>query len=153
VGNTREQRGFEDLECYKLAVQVLKESYSLARQLPDIEKHNLSDQMRRSAVSATLNIAEGYGRYHYLESLRFFYYARGSLMETLSAFVSCEAVGYIDQDKLTQLRQLAHSTLRALNGYIRYVRRQQQGHKEYGTQLLREDQPAHTIIPDDLTGA
>lgn len=93
MGNVQEQRGFEDLECYKLAVQVLKEAYALAKRLPDIEKQNLSDQMRRSAVSATFNIAEGYGRYHYLESLRFFYYARGSLMETLSAFVSCEAVG------------------------------------------------------------
>ena len=49
------------------------------------EKYNLADQTRRSSQSASrLNIAEGYGRYHYLDSLRFFYYARGSLTETIS---------------------------------------------------------------------
>jgi hypothetical protein len=45
-------------------------------------------------------------------------------METLSAFVSCETVGYVTSDELDRLRQLAHSALRSLNGYIRYVRKQ-----------------------------
>ena len=67
----------------------------------------------------TLNIAEGYGRYHYLDSLRFYYTARGSLSETLSAFVSCEAIGYIEQAELNRLRQLTHSALRSFNGYMR----------------------------------
>jgi len=146
----QEQRGFEDLECYKLALRVFKEAYSVAERLPAFERYNLADQMRRSAASVTLNIAEGYGRYHYLDSLRFYYTARGSLSETLSAFVSCEAVGYIEQRELTRLRQLAHSALRSLNGYMRYIRKQQQGHKEYGNRLVREDQPVYVIGPDDL---
>lgn len=143
-----EQRGFEDLECYRLALTMLQQAYGLAKRLPAVERYNLADQMRRSATSATLNIAEGYGRYHYLDSLRFFYIARGSLMETLSAFVSCEAVGYITLDELGKLRQLAHSTLRSLNGYIRYVRKQQQGQKEYGSQAVREIQPIYITLPD-----
>ncbi len=144
----RGQRGFEDLECYRLALTVLRQAYGLAKRLPAVERYNLADQMRRSATSATLNIAEGYGRYHYLDSLRFFYIARGSLTETLSAFVSCEAVGYIDPGELDQLRELAHSALRSLNGYIRYVRNQQRGAKEYGNQLVREIQPIYLTIPD-----
>jgi four helix bundle protein len=145
----QEQRGFEDLECYKLALRILKEAYSVAERLPATERYNLADQMRRSAASVTLNIAEGYGRYHYLDSLRFYYTARGSLSETLSAFVSCEAVGYIEQAELNRLRQLAHSALRSLNGYMRYIRKQQQGHTEYGNRLVSEDQPVYVIGPDD----
>ncbi len=53
-----EPRGFEDLECYRLALAVLKEAYALAERLPAIERFNLADQMRRSASSAVLNIAE-----------------------------------------------------------------------------------------------
>ena len=147
MGKT-EQRGFEDLECYQLALTMLKQAYGLAERLPAVERYNLADQMRRSAVSVTLNIAEGYGRYHYLDSLRFFYIARGSLMETLSAFVSCETVGYVSTDELDRLRQLAHSALRSLNGYIRYVRKQQRGQKEYGNQAIRELQPIYITIPD-----
>ena len=62
----------------------LVETYGLAKRLPTEERYNLVAQMRRSATSVTLNIDEGYGRYHYLDSLRFFYIARGSLTETLS---------------------------------------------------------------------
>jgi len=88
-------RGFEDLDCYKLALQVVREAYGLAKRLPDYEKYDLARQLRRAASSVTLNIAEGYGRYHYLDSLRFFYIARGSLSETLSGFITSQAVGYL----------------------------------------------------------
>ena len=149
AGAGHEQRGFEDLECHKLAIRVLKEAYALAERLPAAERYNLASQMRRSATSVTLNLAEGYGRYHYLDSLRLYYIARGSLMETLSAFVSCEAVGYIDETELARLRLLSHSALRALNGYIRYVRREQQGQKEFGSQPLKEDRSIYVADPQE----
>lgn len=53
----------------------------MAAGLPAVERYNLADQFRRAATSAVLNISEGYGRYHYLDSLRFYYMARGSLNE------------------------------------------------------------------------
>ena len=39
-------------------------------------------------------------RYHYLERLRFLYIARGSLSETLSAFVIAESLGYCTTEQL-----------------------------------------------------
>lgn len=143
----RGQRGFEDLECYQLALQVLREAYRVAVRLPPEEKYNLAHQMRKAAVSAGLNIAEGYGRYHYLDILRFYYIARGSLDETLSGFVICDQVGYT-AGELSHQRELCHSALRSLNGYIRYVRQKQQGHQEYGAQLVREEVPNYIIVPE-----
>jgi four helix bundle protein len=143
----RGQRGFEDLECYQLALQVLREAYRVAKRLPPEERYNLADQMRRAAVSTALNIAEGYGRYHYLDSLRFYYIARGSLNETLSSVVMCDEVGYMSGD-LPHQRELCHSALRSLNGYIRYVRKRQQGRQEYGDRLLREDSPLYITNPE-----
>jgi four helix bundle protein len=134
----KQKRGFEDLDCYKLALQVVREAYDLAKRLPDYEKYDLARQLRRAASSVTLNIAEGYGRYHYLDSLRFFYIARGSLSETLSGFITCQAVGYVSEANLDRQRELAHRALQALNGYIRYVRKQQQGQELFGNRLLRE---------------
>ena len=89
-----EMRGFEDLECYKLALQVFCEAYRIVSLLPSEEKYNLADQLRRAVTSAILNIAEGYGRHHYLDSLRFYYIARGSIMETLSALIACDGLKY-----------------------------------------------------------
>jgi len=140
-------RGFEDLDCYQLALQVLKEAYKVANRLPAVERYNLADQMRRAAVSVTLNIAEGYGRYHYLDKLRFFYIARGSLDETLSGFIDCQALGYTNEARLTDQRDLCHRALQALNGYIRFVHRQRQGHKEYGERVLQEPRAEYIIRP------
>ena len=104
--------------------------------------------MRKAAASVVLNIAEGYGRYHYLDSLRFYYIARGSLDEILSGFVICDEVGYTCEE-LPRQRELCHSALRSLNGYIRYIRKRQQGHQEYGDRLLlHEDNPPYIAIPE-----
>jgi four helix bundle protein len=133
-----EQRGFEDLECYQLALRVFKQAYQIAKALPPEEKFNLADQLRRAATSVLLNIAEGYGRYHYLDCLRFYYFARGSLSEVLSGFIACDASGYTIGD-LPGQRELCHSAMRSLNGYIRYIRNQRQGIQEYGDKVIREE--------------
>lgn len=140
-------RGFEDLECYKIALRVFKEAYRVASLLPHEEKYNLADQFHRAATSVLLNIAEGYGRYHYLDSLRFYYIARGSLSETLSAFIACDELKYTNAEINAQ-RELCHNALRTLNGYIRYVREQQQGKQEYGERAVKEE--AATYRLDDL---
>lgn len=140
----KEMRGFEDLDCYELALQVFREAYRVVDLLPPEEKYNLADQLRRAATSVLLNIAEGYGRYHYLDCLRFYYIARGSIMEILSAFIACNRRGYTN-GILEQQRKLCHSALRSLNGYIRYVRGQQQGIHEYGERALKEDAPQYKI--------
>jgi four helix bundle protein len=109
-------------------------------------------ESNKAATSMLLNIAEGYGRYHYLDSLRFYYTARGSLSETLSAFVACGEVGYRIQE-LPHQRELCQSALRSLNGFIRYVRGQQKGHMEYGDHIVREEYVdpdlSITVLEDD----
>ena len=60
-------RTFEDLEVYQVARDFRKAMYRVAKGLPEIEKFGLANQVRRAAVSLTNNIAEGHGRYHYLE--------------------------------------------------------------------------------------
>ena len=49
--NEKELRGFEDLDCYKLALQVFREAYRVVDLLPSEEKYNLADQLRRAATS------------------------------------------------------------------------------------------------------
>ena len=145
-----EMRGFEDLECYQLALKVMQEAYGVIRRLPPQEKYNLDSQMRKCSVSGVQNIAEGYGRYHYLDSIRFFYIARGSLAETLSAFIVCDTLGYTPGE-LSRQRDLCHQAIRSLSGYVRYVRTQKQGQQEYGDRVLREDGPTYevTVNPFD----
>jgi four helix bundle protein len=140
----KEMRGFEDLECYQLAMNVFREAYEVASLLPGEEKYNLADQLRRAATSVILNIAEGYGRYHYLDSLRSYYMARGSIMEVLSALIACDDRNYT-KAQISQQRELCHAALRSLNGYIRYVRSQQQGKQEFGERAIKEETTPYSI--------
>jgi four helix bundle protein len=133
------RRGFEDLECYKLALHVIVGVYQIIKTLPPEEKFDLIAQIRRSSKSVTANIAEGYGRYHYLDSLYKYSIARGELNETLSHVINAKILGYIDQAVFESLYTLIRETEQTLNGYMAYVQRQRAGSKEYGDKAIRED--------------
>jgi four helix bundle protein len=137
-GAKQPAKGIDDLNFYQLALKLLQAAYKMAAELPDYEKYNLAGQVRRAALSAVLNMAEGYGRYHYLDKLRFFYIARGSLSEVRSAFTSARAVGYISSDQLQWAYDTEAEARKSLNGYIGYLRRKQQGREEFGSKLVGE---------------
>jgi four helix bundle protein len=61
----RRIKTFEDLEVWKFCRELRIKLTKLARRLPAEEKFRLADQMIRAARSATNNLAEGYGRYHF----------------------------------------------------------------------------------------
>jgi four helix bundle protein len=132
-------KGFEDLECYKFALDIMVNAHEVAKIFPSEEKYDLVQQLRRSAKSVPANIAEGYGRYHYLDSLKFYSNARGSLNETLSHFIAARALNYIEQPYFEALYKLTRRTERALNGYMNYVRNQKTGQDLYGSKLLSEE--------------
>ncbi len=133
------KRGFEDLDCFKLALDVVVNAQEFARSLPPDEKYDMAKQVRRSSKSITANIAEGYGRYHYLDSLKFYSNARGSLNETLGHFINARVLDYIDQAYFEQLYSLTRRAEKALNGFMSHVRAQRIGHELYGDRSVRED--------------
>jgi four helix bundle protein len=134
----RSDRSFEALACYQLSLKLLGAAYDLASKLPDFEKYNLADQLRRAAVSVVLNIAEGYGRYHYLDKIRFFYIARGSLDELLSAFIACKEVHYTDSEQIVWVRSVHEEAHRSLNGFIGFIRKEAAGKEVFGDKYIRE---------------
>ena len=67
---------------------------------------------------------------------------------TLSGLIVCDNL-YYTKGKIDLQRELCHSALRSLNGYIRYIRNQQQGRLEYGDRSVHEEQSALEIA--DLT--
>src|SRR5437868_14199580 len=76
VSRAEKFQTFEDLEVYKAAREFRKAMYAVSRHLPDFEKHDLGRQIRRAPVSLTNNMAEGHGRYHYPDQIRFFLHSR-----------------------------------------------------------------------------
>ncbi len=61
----------DQFELYNAARRFRKKTYQLFKYLPPEEKYCLGTQMRRAAVSVSNNIAEGHGRWQYLENIHF----------------------------------------------------------------------------------
>ena len=72
---------YEDLRVWRLAMDLVLETYRCTASFPKQEAYGLTSQMRRAAVSIPSNIAEGKGRYSRKELLQFLFHARGSLLE------------------------------------------------------------------------
>jgi four helix bundle protein len=115
-------RTFEDLEVYRFAREFRRELYAVARKLPAEERFALGDQIRRAAVSLTNNIAEGHGRYHFQEQIRFLLIARGSLEELIDDLNTCLDESYLPAEEVERLRVLGWRVHRILAGYLRHLR-------------------------------
>jgi len=75
----------EELRVYRVAMEIGELVHEIILTWSINEKKTLGDQFMRAADSIALNIAEGYGRYHYKENENFCWYARGSLFEAKTA--------------------------------------------------------------------
>src|SRR5262249_52466625 len=104
-----------------------KAMYGVSRRLPGFEKFELASQIRRAAVSLTNNIAEGHGRYHYLDQIKFCLQARGSLEELLEDLNVCEDESYLPLAEIGVLKEQGWHAHRVLAGYMRWLRERKQG--------------------------
>jgi four helix bundle protein len=133
---------FEDLELYKIAREFRKAMYGVSRRLPEFEKYELCSQIRRAAVSLTNNMAEGHGRFHYPDQIRFFLHSRGSLEELIDDLNVCLDEEYLTSDEVAKLKEQARSTLILINGYLRYLRNR--------SSTVRENDGADSDLNDVL---
>ena len=116
-------RSFTELVAWQKARAVRKAISELVRAWPSEEKFRLVDQIIRSSRGPCANIAEGYGRYHEKDNVRFCRMGRSSLHETQDHLTAAYDEGYITGAVLKVQWALIEEALRVLNGYIAYLLR------------------------------
>lgn len=129
--NQIQKNDFTSLEVWQRAHQLMLNVYRFCKLLPKSENYGRVSQLKRSISSIPANIAEGHGRYYYLENVQFCRRARGSLYESKNHLIASrdlkeapelECKRFInDCDRLRQL----------LNGYIRYLLKTKRGTEEH----------------------
>ena len=100
----------ERFKAYQLSLQFLDSSVRLVELLPP-GTADLKDQLRRAAVSISLNIAEGTGKRQRGDRKRFYIIARGSALECAAI---CDVIGIIVPDMSEKAK---HAKL-LLNGIV-----------------------------------
>ena len=116
-------RTFEDLECWKQCRALRRfVTEKIIPILPKEERYRLGDQLVRAARSTTANIAEGYGRFHYLVNAKFCSNSRGSCWETLDHLIAGYDEGFISAELLERGRSLVADAIKVLNGYMKCLK-------------------------------
>ena len=145
------EQGFETLKVWQKTHAFMLEIHKqLLPLLPREEKYGLADQIRRSSKSIGANIAEGNGRFYYMDNVRFCYQARGSLDETINHLKVALDLGFCDKGIYDKLREQTEEIRRMLNGYISWLKTQKIGAKEPGANLyVREPQEDYLAQTDE----
>ncbi|OGY21097.1 MAG: hypothetical protein A3A65_03315 [Candidatus Chisholmbacteria bacterium RIFCSPLOWO2_01_FULL_49_14] len=112
-----------ELEVYRLAEDFVVKIYQESKKYPREELFGITSQIRRASLSIPLNIAEGFGRYHYKDRLQFLYNARGSLVEVKSLLNICERLQYLKSQETKHLQEDLTKIHVKLNNYIKATQR------------------------------
>lgn len=120
----KKYKTFEDLSVWRKAKDLVLRIYHCTKSFPKEELYNLTSQIRRSALSITANIAEGFGRYHYLDKNKFYYNARGSLEELRSHLIISKELLHLSGDIFSEFNNIIDEISEELNKVI-FVTKQQ----------------------------
>ena len=137
---------FEDLRVWQEARAIVGSVYRLTARFPSEERYGLSSQLRRAAVSAMSNIAEGFERGTNKEFIHFLYISKGSIGEVRSQLYVTLDLGYAEKDECEDLHLSCQVLSRRIYNFIEYLKS-----TPFKGQKLRESGPVwHTDDPEAL---
>lgn len=112
---------FKGLIVWQRSIQMVTSIYESTKDFPKEEIFGLKMQMRRCAISVPSNIAEGYGRQHTSDYIRFLLIARGSLNELITQLEIAKNLDYLHEigdttKECDEIAKMLNSLIRKLKG-------------------------------------
>ena len=117
------------LNVYHLSRQLGKLVWDIVSRWDYFKKKTIGDQWVRSTDSISANIAEGYGRYFFNDSIKFYYYSRGSHFESYDWFSKAQERKLITDEEVRQYCKLIEEIPKELNILIKRTRTNAQQYK------------------------
>ena len=113
--------GFKDMTVYKRAFEMAKLVFILSKRFPSEEKYSLTDQVRRSTRSVSVQYAEGYRkkRYpaHFVSKMTD---ADGENAETQVWLDHAVACGYVTEADIAPISRVSEEVGRLLGDMIEH---------------------------------
>lgn len=113
---------FEELDCWKVARELVKLVYGVTRGDPFCRDFGLRDQIQRASVSVMANIAEGFATYSDIEFIRFLNYATRSAIEVQSHLYVALDLEYCKRYDFDIVFGKANDCVGLCRGLIRYLK-------------------------------
>lgn len=117
-----EIKTYKDLLIWQKGILLAEHAYVLTKDFPQDEIYSLINQIKRSAVSISSNIAEGYGRNSTKSYVNFLKIARGSLYELETQLILADKFNFIsDKAMLKEVFSEIEEESKMLNSFIKKV--------------------------------
>ncbi len=114
----------KDLEIYQISCEISRMTWQTYIKFDWQMKKVIGDQWMTSTDSVGANIAEGFGRFHYLDKNKFNYNARGSLLESVHWTKLLLERKVISEAEFNHLLDKQEQLLLKLNSYIKSTKEQ-----------------------------
>lgn len=112
------QLNHKSLDVYLSVKELVNEVYKLSILLPQEEKFNMVQQIRRAALSVKLNLSEGCTRKSPVERKRFLVVSRGSVVEIEAVLEVAVDLNYLKKESLGTIGELLNKCFAMLSRMI-----------------------------------
>jgi len=119
-----EEKNLQNLDIYKIAVLLSKNVWDIYSKRDYSIKKIVWDQFIRSIDSIWSNIAEWYGRFHYMDSVKFYYNARWSLFESQHRLDIFKERKLIDNELYDKIKEDLNILTKKLKAFIKSIKAQ-----------------------------
>jgi len=110
---------FQDLRAWQTSKALAIKIYQVTKTFPATEQFGLTSQMRRSSVSISSNIAEGFSRKTKKDKQQFYQTALGSVTELQSQLEIAQSVGLVSKTDCEDLKATLIKSHKLINGLIK----------------------------------
>ena len=112
------EKSLRNLQVYQNALDLSEMAWRIYTTLSKDLKFGMGGQFVRAVDSIGANIAEGYGRYHFRDKIKFYYNARGSLWESKHWLLLLYKRGFVEKEEFDRFLERINLAGKQLNNFI-----------------------------------
>lgn len=112
-----------DITAYKIASDLSDIIYDIIFKWPWFDKKTLGIQFIRAIDSIAANIAEGFGRYHKKDKIKFYYNSRASVFESAHWTKKADKRKLLNKEELAKILNLLRKLPKEINNLISLTER------------------------------
>ena len=113
-----------DIEAYNIGFTFSNKVWDFVLAWSYLAQKTIGAQFIDAADSISANIAEGFGRYHKKDKIKFYHYSRGSVLECIDWLEKSKVRNLITPGQYNELRNELEKLPKSINSLIKYTDQQ-----------------------------
>ena len=109
------------IDAYQISFRLSDYVWKVVSSWDNFAKYSIGQQFTRSVDSISANIAEGFGRYHKKDKIKFYYNSRGSTYESLDWLQKANKRELLTEKQHQHILSKLKKLPKEINGLIKFT--------------------------------